>query len=375
VVADCPSTQPVVTLLAGQGSLESVVTGPDRKLYFTDSTKKALMRIDAPGAQPVTVTAGVEGPGGLLPGLDGTSVVLGYGNSILGGTVGNLLGLAGLYRVDLATGERTTIATGLGMANGLARDQGGTIYASADVGTSIDKVVGNRVERQWATVVSANGLAVDSANHYLYAVQTFQPAAVKRISLTDPKDIATIARPPFEDFSAGLDGIAIDQDDNLYAAANTTGEVWRISTADGSICALARGLKNPSAVAFGDGGNFPFTSLYAVGFGGEVTEIPGAREPTKTTPRRIRLRVTPRRLRVRRRARIVVRVVSAGVPVTGVAVRMRKRQVGTTNARGIVRFTFTPRKRGRLVLRAAGQRVTLRVRPASRALRRPARSG
>jgi sugar lactone lactonase YvrE len=359
VVADCPSTQPVNTLLTGQGVLESVVTGPDRKLYYTDTGLKALVRLDSPTAAPQIVADGIDSAGGLLPGLDGTSVVLGYGDALLGGVLGNLLPSAGLLRVDLVTGQKTLIAKGTAMSNGLARDAAGTIYASSDVGTGIDRVVGSQVQRNWAAVASANGLAIDEANRYLYANQTFQPAAVQRIDLQNPSEVTPYATAAFEDFAAGLDGLTIDADDNLYAAANQAGEVWRIDAVDQSICALARGLKQPSAVAFGDGGPFPSSSLYVVGFGGEVTEIPAARAPAS-----VRVRVKPRRLRARVRTTVTVRVGSEGLPVPGVVVTAKRRLRGTTGARGIVRFTLKPRRRGRVVVFAAGKRITLRVRRA-----------
>src|SRR4051812_35940776 len=79
-VPDCPDAHPLRGLLAGQGVLESVIGGPDGRLYFTDTDKQALMRLDAPGAQPVPVATGIESPGGLLVGLDGRSIIVGYGD-------------------------------------------------------------------------------------------------------------------------------------------------------------------------------------------------------------------------------------------------------------------------------------------------------
>lgn len=56
------------------------------------------------------------------------------------GLAGNLVGLAGLLRIDPNNGQRKTLATGLAMANGVVRATDGTIFASNDCGTHIDRV-------------------------------------------------------------------------------------------------------------------------------------------------------------------------------------------------------------------------------------------
>jgi hypothetical protein len=159
-------------------------------------------------------------------------------------------------------------------------------------------------------VQSGNGLVVDTSGRYLYAAQTFVPASIARVDLTDPSRVDQYAAPGPEDISAGLDGMTRDEHDRIFAAANGGGQVWRIDR-DRSICALARGLITPSAVAFGGGRTgFVQTSLYAVTFGGLVIEVPNARpQPAvadavvapgpvahRSTPR-LRLRVAPRRVR------------------------------------------------------------------------------
>jgi hypothetical protein len=70
--------------------------------------------------------------------------------------------------------------------------------------------------------------------------------------------------------------MAIDERGRLFVAANLISQVWRVDP-DRSICLLARQATNASAVAFGGGGAFPAESLYIVGFGGAIIEIPRAR--------------------------------------------------------------------------------------------------
>jgi sugar lactone lactonase YvrE len=356
-VDDCADTQPAKTLLSGQGLMESVIGGPDGRLYYTDTDKNALMRLDAPTAKPAVLSDGITAPGGLLVGTDRRSIVQGYGDGIQQGASSPLMRQAGLLRIDLATGKQSTIATGLSMANGLARDPAGAVYASNDVVGGVDRVVGSEVDENWAGVASANGMAVSANARYLFVNQTFQPAAIQRVTLANPADVQQYAAPGPEDITAGLDGLTIDQDDRLFAAANQSGEVWRIGT-DGAICALARGLNRPSAVAFGTGGEFPVTSLYVVTFGGTLSEIPAARSaptPGLDASAHLRLRVRPRLLRAGRRTRVRIRVHRGTEVEAGAFVRVGPRST-RTGPRGRARVSIRPRRKGfvRIRVRAAG---------------------
>jgi sugar lactone lactonase YvrE len=137
------------------------------------------------------------------------------------------------------------------MANGVARAADGTIFASNDFGTHIERVdPAGSVERRWARLRSANGLAIDPSGRYLYAAQTFTRPAIARIELADPANVTTHAAPKLPAGAALLDGLAIDTAGRLYVAANGAGQIWQVDT-DRTICALARGLKFPSAVALG----------------------------------------------------------------------------------------------------------------------------
>ena len=95
------------------------------------------------------------------------------------------------------------------------------------------------------------------------------PAAAVRDCPDAPADVRTYVRPGPLDIAAGLDGMTIDPQGRLYVTANGLGEVWRVGT-DRLICALARGLRQPSAVALRDG------SAIVVGFDGRILELPGA---------------------------------------------------------------------------------------------------
>ena len=133
------------------------------------------------------------------------------------------------------------------MANGVARGPDGTLYASNDFAGDVDRIRAGRVEPDWAKLESSNGLAVDTANRFLYVVQTFRGTGDLPRRPARPGQVTTYASPPAADGNPLLDGMVRDGADRLYVAANGAGEVWRVDR-DRSICALARGLSDPSMV-------------------------------------------------------------------------------------------------------------------------------
>jgi sugar lactone lactonase YvrE len=275
-----PDPPPVGVLATGLGALESVLVDDGGRLYFSSQTwcghNGAILRMDAPDAQPEELVGGIPSPGGLAWSDDGW-LIAGYGDSPHGGLIGNWVGLAGLLRIDPETGACERWVGGLGMANGVAVAPDGAVYASNDIGTHLDRIDrhGN-VQRRWARVASANGLAVDTAGRFLYAAQTFVAARIARVDLDDPDSVTTHARAPAVARASMLDGLAIDESGRLFVAANGAGQVWRIDR-DGTIQALARGLRCPSAVALGHGERgFRAGNVYAVTFAGDVVELRGA---------------------------------------------------------------------------------------------------
>ena len=269
-------------MIDGQGSLEAAIVDEQGRLFYSATTQKAIMRLDHPDAEPKVLAAGIESPGGLAFDEDGMLLV-GGPNSVANGAVGNVLGLSQLLRIHPESGARTVVATGLSMGNGLVRGPDGSVYASDDIGVNIDRIrldaAGSRVERGWAKLLSPNGLAIDPTGRWLYAAQTFVPAAIARVDLTDPRRVEEYVRMPVEDIASGLDGMTIDGAGRLLVTANVPGEVWRVST-DRSVCRLGGGVPNASAVAVGRGPTgFSARNAYAVGFSGRIIELPGAAAP------------------------------------------------------------------------------------------------
>src|SRR3954447_26612162 len=176
-LAPCTATPPQTrTLLQGQGRLESAIVDPRGRLFFTNEPQ--LLRLDRPGAAPRVLVDGVDGPGGIVLDSDG-SLLMGRGNNAQDGLVGDLTGPAGILRVNPDTGGTSVYATGLSMANGVARGPDGTLYATNDLGSNVDRVLpGGHTQPGWAKVDSGNGDAVDSTGRWLFVNQTFRPAAV-----------------------------------------------------------------------------------------------------------------------------------------------------------------------------------------------------
>jgi sugar lactone lactonase YvrE len=280
-VPDCDPQPAARVLVSGRGMLESVIADDRGHLFFTDSDAGELLRMDRRHSVPRVLVDGIRGPGGLAWLPDGTLLV-GYGVSIQTAANGEQDPQAGLIRVDPRTGANSVYAEGMAMSNGVVRAPDDAIYASADVGTAgIDRVLDGEVTVGWAEIESPNGLVVDTSERWLYAAQTFVPAAISRIEIANPAHVETWFRPPADDVAAGLDGMTRDGDDNLYVAANGGGAVWRVD-ADARACALAHMAPlGPSAVAFGTarstrGGRplgFGPRNLYVTTFQGELIQL------------------------------------------------------------------------------------------------------
>jgi hypothetical protein len=361
---DCPGGPfPTRKLATGQGTLESVIVHPNGRLYFTNGS--SLLRLDSPEDTPVVHTEAVE-PGGLAL-LPFGGIIMGVGNSIANGTVGDQTGPSGLIRINPRSGTSRPYASGLSMGNGVDRGPDGSFYASNDFGSNIDRVRNGQTERGWAKVDSGNGLQVDSTGRWLYVAQTFRPAAIQRVEIANPQNVTPFAVAPPEDVQAGFDGMDRDAADNLYVAANGAGSVWKI-TPDAKMCVLLRNLPpfpdGPSAVAVGVHGTaFPPENLYVVAFNGDLTEIAGVVEPGR--PPKLRLQVVPPATVAGERTRFRITVTGNDYPVEGAVVRLAGEEA-TTGPRGRAKLTRAFRRPGRRRARVSKAgfrptRTTIRV--------------
>jgi gluconolactonase len=270
---DCPGGRiPARTLASTGDTLEYGIFDRRGRFFYSDQSTSMLMRIDRFGDAPKPL-APIPAPGAMVFASDG-SIIIGTGDSLQNGSMGDMNPMSGLMRVNPDTGAVQTYVTGLGMANGIALAPHGTIYATNDGGYDIDRIQRGKVTHPWARVYSTNGVVVSPDDRYIYVSQTFTPAAIQRISVADPSQVTPYAVAQGGDMSAGLDDMTIDRQGNLYVAANGAGQVWKVDTS-GTICVLASGLLFPSAVNFGVGSNR--RNLYVVAFDGHISELANVR--------------------------------------------------------------------------------------------------
>ncbi|HEX8054330.1 MAG TPA: SMP-30/gluconolactonase/LRE family protein [Thermoleophilaceae bacterium] len=339
---DCSPLPEKRTLLTGQGQLESIISDARGRIFYSDIQNGGrLFRLDAPGAEPKQLVQGINGTGGLAWDTDG-SLVLGFNggnqNAVADGTAG------GLLHVNPETGETAPLASGMGMANGIVRGPDGAFYASNDFAGGIDRVKDGKVEDDWSKVQTPNGLVIDTAGRYLYAAQTFKPASVARIDLSNPAKEEPYYEATAPDLQGGPDGMTRDDRDRLFVAVNASGEVWRIDT-DRTACRLASGIMNASAVNWGGGApGFPARNLYVVGFSGVLVELADATDrpppagPPAAKPPRLRLAVEPKRVAAGSSTRWRFAVTAGGRAMPGATVRFAGRRA-TTNADGRAELT------------------------------------
>jgi sugar lactone lactonase YvrE len=365
----CAGSPPQVhTLLSGQPRLESVIVSDDGRLFFTAGD--ALMRLDRPGGQPRMLTPVIE-PGGLAFARDG-SLIVGFGNSIANGMIGDTNPHAGLLKVDPDTGAARIYATGLSMANGVAAGPDGSFYATNDFGANVDRVRHGRTEHGFAKVESGNGIVVDSSGRYLYVAQTLVDAAIQRVEIANPQKVTPYVVADPADRGAGLDGMAQDARGRLFVAANLGGEVWRVAGSPPAICVLLDGLApfpdGPSAVATGSNrGPFPAENLYVVSFNGLLLELVDVATAPKPVP--IRLAVSPRQTRAGQETRFRFKTTTkprrplADVRIRFAGERARSDERGRATIEATLDDPGRYRARAKLDGYRAG-RATVRVRPA-----------
>jgi gluconolactonase len=343
---DCKPVPKSRVLLETGHVLENLYMDGRQRLFYSDDSANALMRLDRLGGKPRKLTD-VTGPGGIAP-LPGGDLIVGYGDTPQNGAVGDQTPTAGLLRVDPDTGASKTYATGTGMSNGVARGPDGAIYATNDLGQLVDRVVGGKVEHGWAEVLSGNGVVVSYDNRWVYVAQTFKPAAIQRIRRARPSDVQPFYEAPSADSAAGFDSMTQDVLGNLYVAANGAGEVWRVDKR-ARACVLARGLSNPSAVAFGTGRYD--RNLYVSAFGGQIVELADVGPPTTQPLPPIIDRITD--------GAVVGRV--RGARGRRVVVTLRRHHRVRARKRGR-RYDFTVRGHRHYRLRARGRGLRCRDR-------------
>lgn len=279
----CPGAgQPTVRVASVPGAaLQALTVDPAGRAYTADLASGRVLRIDAPGAAPVTV-ATVPNAGGLAWTPDG-KLLIGYGSDAQV-TVGDTVRAAGIVRYDPANGAVTPVARGLSAASGITVDHHGVIYATNDLGSLVGRVYPNgAVQADWARFPSANGGVLDPANQYLYVSRTFANPGVSRIPIANPGAPQSMLDLSGPDALAAPDDPTLDSLQRPVVPFNPSGRIIRID-APNRYCELGTGDPMTSILTYGRGtAGFSAGRLFAATFNGSVYEIPGGFDPNART--------------------------------------------------------------------------------------------
>lgn len=190
-----------------------------------------------------------------------------------------------LFRLDLATLQMSIHATVIGdwhlnIPNYPVFDRQGRVYLSesGDFGKSLGKIFRFDTDGRgelWAggDLVFANGLALDSAEEFLYVVESFLPGIARYRILPDgsaaPREVFV------EDLREVPDGLAFDRSGNLYCSCYAPSRIYKIGPdrqpiifAEDPTCHM---LSNCTNLAFGGP---RFDTLFASNLGRwHITQI------------------------------------------------------------------------------------------------------
>lgn len=174
---------------------------------------------------------------------------------------------SGVYRVaEDGTSERIADSEAIGLPNGLAFDDRGSLYVTDSVAGAVYRIARDGVVEPWVSdpllegdgsfgfgvPIGANGIAHRHGALYVAVTET---GRIVRIPVEPDGSAGAIEVVAEDPLLIGADGIAFDVRGNLYVAANAQNALRRV-TPGGDIETLATadgGLDFPSSLAFGRG--------------------------------------------------------------------------------------------------------------------------
>lgn len=262
-VAQAEATLTRVLTLPAPNVPESLAIDHDGAFYMGIPFTNRVVKVTADGTQSTLA---------IFPGMNPLGVRLdNEGNVFV--AVPN----SGVWELPAGRGAKKLLAGGLGLWNGLAFDHRGNLYVSDSHGGAIWRIGMDRSFSKWSgSSLLLGTIKPGPCNKIHPAVPTFGPIGANEIAfnkhgdmLVANTDLGTIVRIEVNpDGSAGAasifagpacdlwgaDGIDMDNDDNLYVAVNSKGQIDRVDP-NGNIEVLARGgeLNFPADVAFGTG--------------------------------------------------------------------------------------------------------------------------
>jgi sugar lactone lactonase YvrE len=261
------------TALAGDSLERVLTTAPPNLPESISIDHKGTTYLSFPFAQKVVKF----GPGGSL------STVATFPSFPLGVRLDNegnvfvaVVG-SGVWKVPADGGSALQVAGGPGLWNGLAFDRRGNLYVSDSGGGAIWRLNNGGAFTMWSGSSLLKGTTAAGPCGLVHpAVPSFGPLGANGIAfnkhgdmLVANTDFGEIIRIPVNrDGTAGAasvfsgpdcslwgaDGVAMDNADNLFVAANSKGQIDRVDRS-GRVQVLAAGdpLSFPSDIAFGTG--------------------------------------------------------------------------------------------------------------------------
>lgn len=261
---------------SGLAPLENIAFDGDGRLLLseTDAIDPAggrIVAVDPDGAR--RTLADVPSPGGIV--VKNGAAYVNSGNGLVSGLLDRPDG--SIKRVDLASGESTTVATGLTMPNGLAALPDNEWVVSRDLGprSTLTRVGADGKSTDmgpWPT--STNGLAYDESRQALFVSSTFNvDTTIARVPIGESQTPPAEFRLPGFGPMNSADDIAFGPDGALYVTENVGSRLVRVDPDSGASCVVADQLWFASSVAQGVGPGWDPNALYVSSFLGTVTKL------------------------------------------------------------------------------------------------------
>lgn len=180
-------------------------------------------------------------------------------------------------------GGKTIAATGIADPNFILVLRDGSWLVSDDGIDKIYRVRSGKTEIWSSAIAYPNGMALSLDQRTMYVAQIFtqlNPVVFDNRIWSIPLDAASNpAGPPVllaRVGNGGVDGLAVDENGQVYVADNQGGRIWRIDPQSGQVLLIAEGMPNVASLVFGEG-EFDREAIYATSTergGGTIWKVP-----------------------------------------------------------------------------------------------------
>ena len=263
VAAQASATLTPALTMSAPNLPESIAFDHRGNMYLGIPFTNRVVKVAPDGTQSTVAT---------LPGLNPLGVRLDNAGNVFVAVVGS-----GVWEVPAAGGAARQLASGPGLWNGLAFDHRGNLFVSESGGGAVWRLATDGTFTKWSGspllkgtaapgpcglvhpavpsfgLIGANGIAFNKHGDMLVA-NTDLGSIVRIVVNTDGSaGTASIFAGPSCDLW-GADGIDMDNQDNLYVAANSRGQIDRVDPSGGiEVLAAGAPLNFPADLAFGTG--------------------------------------------------------------------------------------------------------------------------